>query len=69
MGLWIMVKKDGVHRVEDKYFYSDKVKCSKCGRALKTYSKCIGNRQKALCETCYTEMAFPFLISSYMGAH
>jgi hypothetical protein len=64
-----MVKKDGVKHVEDKSFYSDKVKCSKCGRALKTYSKCIGDRQKILCENCYSEMAFPFLNCSFMEAH
>jgi hypothetical protein len=64
-----MVKKDGVKLVENQSFYSDKVKCSKCGRALKTCSKCIGDRQKVLCENCYTEMAFPFLKSSFMEAH
>jgi len=47
MGQWIMVKKDGVKRVEDKSFYSDKVKCLKCGRALKIYSECVGDRQKS----------------------
>jgi len=65
----IMVKIDGVKQVKDPSFYSDKVKCSKCGRALKTYSKCIGDRQKVLCESCYTEMAFPFLNRSFMEAH
>ena len=64
-----MIKKESIKRVDTKAFDSDKIKCSKCGRALKSSSSGIGDRQKVLCEICYTEMAFPFLNNRYGEAH
>jgi len=65
----MMIKEDGFKRVEDKAFYADMVRCSKCSRALKSSSKWIGDHQKVLCESCYKDIAFPFLNSSYGEAY
>jgi len=50
-----------------KKSHSEKVACSKCGRALmSSHEGIVGNNNIAFCEYCYESLLFPHFREHYM---
>jgi hypothetical protein len=63
----LKTEKKAIKPNRDKAFKAGEVKCSKCGRELKSFHDWInGDNDIILCGRCYQDLLFPLLRHTYM---